>query len=135
MKRAETVAAHLAWMLRVFLGTEELPWRLRAWDGSTAGPTDAPVLTVRSPAAVRRLIWAPGELGLVRAYVAGDIEIEGDVFATLDALSPVSRQASSAFQSRAVGRAKAALDACRLTGLRASSVAKTSPSISMSPAT
>jgi cyclopropane-fatty-acyl-phospholipid synthase len=104
MKRPETVAAHLAGVLRVLLGSEELPWRLRGWDGSTAGPTGAPVLTVRSPAAVRRLIWAPGELGLARAYVAGDIEIEGDVFATLDALSPVSRQASSAAFVRPTAR-------------------------------
>src|SRR4051794_28860209 len=73
------------------LGTAESPWRLRTWDGSEAGPPDAPVLTVRSPRAVRRLVWAPGELGLVRAYVAGEIDIEGDVFTTLDALSPGGR--------------------------------------------
>ena len=29
---------------------------------------------------MRRLLWAPGELGLARAYVAGDIDLEGDVF-------------------------------------------------------
>jgi cyclopropane-fatty-acyl-phospholipid synthase len=41
-------------------------------------------LTVRihfkSPDALRRLLWAPGELGLARAYVAGDIEVEGSIF-------------------------------------------------------
>jgi cyclopropane-fatty-acyl-phospholipid synthase len=41
--------------------------------------------------AVRRLVWAPGELGLARAYVAGDIDLEGDVFATLEALRTVGR--------------------------------------------
>jgi cyclopropane-fatty-acyl-phospholipid synthase len=84
----------LADALRTVLGTAESPWRLRAWDGSEAGPPGAPPLTIRSPQAVRRLVWAPGELGLVRAYVAGDIEIEGDVFATLDVLDSVGRLSS-----------------------------------------
>ena len=57
----------------------ELPVRLRAWDGSEAGPTDGPVLVIRSRRALRRLLWAPGELGLARAYVTGDIDVEGDL--------------------------------------------------------
>jgi cyclopropane-fatty-acyl-phospholipid synthase len=89
-----TVAARLAAAVSMVLGASESPWRLRAWDGSEAGPPGAPLLAVRSPRAVRRLIWAPAELGLVRAYVAGDIDIEGDVFATLDALSSLGRLAS-----------------------------------------
>jgi cyclopropane-fatty-acyl-phospholipid synthase len=90
--------------MSVFLGTDELPWRLRAWDGSSAGPAGAPVLTVRSPTAVRTLIWAPGELGLARAYVAGDIEIDGDIFETLDALSPVGRISTGATFPRPTAR-------------------------------
>jgi cyclopropane-fatty-acyl-phospholipid synthase len=58
------------------------------------------VVWVRSPVALRRLVWAPGELGLVRAYVAGEIEIEGDVFATLDALSASGRLSSNAAFAR-----------------------------------
>jgi cyclopropane-fatty-acyl-phospholipid synthase len=55
--------------------------RLRCWDGSTAGPADAPVqLTVKHRRALRRLLWAPNELGFARAYVSGDVEIEGDLF-------------------------------------------------------
>jgi cyclopropane-fatty-acyl-phospholipid synthase len=91
MQSAPTVADRLAAALSTVLRTEQLPWRLRTWDGSEAGPPGAPDLAVRSPMAVRRLVWAPGEIGLVRAYVAGDIDIDGDVFATLDALSPVGR--------------------------------------------
>jgi cyclopropane-fatty-acyl-phospholipid synthase len=34
----------------------------------------------RSPDALRRLIYAPNELGLGRAYVSGDVDIDGDVF-------------------------------------------------------
>src|ERR1019366_2801460 len=41
---------------------------------------------VRSPAAVRRMLWAPGELGFGRAYVTGELETEGDVIGVLRAL-------------------------------------------------
>jgi len=57
----------------------DLPVRLRAWDGSEAGPQDAPVLVARSPRALRRILWRPGELGLARAYISGDLEVEGDL--------------------------------------------------------
>jgi cyclopropane-fatty-acyl-phospholipid synthase len=91
MAEHATVAPRLAAALSTVLGAAESPWRLHAWDGSEAGPPGAPVLAVRSPQAVRRLIWAPGELGLARAHVAGDIDIEGDVYTTLDALAPSGR--------------------------------------------
>ncbi|MGH9102769.1 MAG: class I SAM-dependent methyltransferase, partial [Acidimicrobiales bacterium] len=49
-----------------------------------AGPSEAPAtIVVRAPAALRRLMWAPGELGLARAYVSGDLELEGDLHALL----------------------------------------------------
>jgi cyclopropane-fatty-acyl-phospholipid synthase len=102
--QSTTVAARLATALSKGLGTQDLPWRLRAWDGSEAGPTGAPVLAVRSPLALRRLIWAPGELGLVRAYVAGEIDLEDDVFATLDALSSVGRLSTAAKFPRPTAR-------------------------------
>lgn len=50
-----------------------VPIRLRAWDGSEAGPSDAPVLEIRSSDALRRLLWRPGELGAAQAYVTGEI--------------------------------------------------------------
>ncbi|MCX5533104.1 cyclopropane-fatty-acyl-phospholipid synthase family protein [Streptomyces sp. NBC_00006] len=65
----------------------ELPVRLRAWDGSEAGPPDAPVLIVRSRRALRRLLWKPGELGLARAWVAGELDVEGDLYAVLDRMA------------------------------------------------
>ncbi|WP_371661980.1 class I SAM-dependent methyltransferase [Streptomyces sp. NBC_00280] len=64
-----------------------LPMRIRAWDGSEAGPPGAPALVVRNRRALRRLLWKPGELGLARAWVAGDLDIEGDFYAALDHLS------------------------------------------------
>ena len=63
----------------------DFPIGLRAFDGSRAGPEDAPAtLVLRSPDAIRRIVTAPGELGFGRAYVAGDIDIEGDIFALLE---------------------------------------------------
>jgi cyclopropane fatty-acyl-phospholipid synthase-like methyltransferase len=41
--------------------------RIRTWDGSEAGPDGGPVVLLRSPRALRRLLWHPGELGLVQA--------------------------------------------------------------------
>ena len=56
-----------------------LPVRLRAWDGSESGPPDAPTVVLRDPAALRRLLYRPGELGLAQAYVTGELDVEGDL--------------------------------------------------------
>ncbi|MFJ1809809.1 MULTISPECIES: class I SAM-dependent methyltransferase [unclassified Streptomyces] len=63
------------------------PVRVRAWDGSQAGPPGAPTLVVRNRRALRRLLFKPGELGLARAWVAGDLDVEGDLYTALDLLS------------------------------------------------
>ncbi|MER6913124.1 cyclopropane-fatty-acyl-phospholipid synthase family protein [Streptomyces sp. NPDC000594] len=62
------------------------PLRLRAWDGSESGPPDGPVLVVRHRRALRRLLWRPGELALARGWVAGDLDVEGDLYTALDRL-------------------------------------------------
>ena len=72
-----------------------IPIRLRAWDGSEAGPADTPVLVIRHRRALRRLMWQPNELGLARAYVAGEIELEGDLYDALDRLSDLLWSAPS----------------------------------------
>jgi len=62
----------------------------RAYDGSTAGPINADVvIEVRSPRAVQYLASAPSQLGLARAYVAGDLEIIGDAYTALSRLYPM----------------------------------------------
>jgi cyclopropane-fatty-acyl-phospholipid synthase len=61
------------------LGLAQLPVRLRAWDGSEAGPLSGPAVLLRSPQALRRLLWHPGELGLAQAYVTDELEVEGDL--------------------------------------------------------
>ncbi|NEY36639.1 methyltransferase domain-containing protein [Streptomyces sp. PRKS01-65] len=79
-------APRLKGLVEQMLGTP-LPVRIRAWDGSQAGPPGAPVLVVRDRRALRRLLWKPGELGLARAWVAGELEIEGDLYEALDLLA------------------------------------------------
>ncbi|MBJ7338704.1 cyclopropane-fatty-acyl-phospholipid synthase family protein [Mycolicibacterium sp.] len=73
-----TVARRLADLVRDGAGVE-LPVRIRAWDGTEAGPADGPVLVINNRRALRRLLWAPGEMGLARAYVTGDIDVDGDM--------------------------------------------------------
>jgi cyclopropane-fatty-acyl-phospholipid synthase len=64
-----------------------LPVRFAFWDGSELGPAETPgIARIVSRDALRRIAWAPGELGLGRAFVAGDVEIEGDIFAVLKGL-------------------------------------------------
>ena len=79
---ATAVAPMLAAAIEPLIGGE-LPVRLVAWDGSIAGPADAPVVWVRSAAALRRMLWHPGELGVAQAYVCGDIDVDGDLGAAL----------------------------------------------------
>jgi cyclopropane-fatty-acyl-phospholipid synthase len=62
----------------------EAPVEFTAYDGSRAGTPGSPVkITVRSPVAVAYLAQAPGALGLARAYVAGHLDVEGDMYETL----------------------------------------------------
>ena len=59
--------------------------RINAYDGSSAGPADAAVsITLNSPAALTYLVTAPSSLGLARAFISGELEIDGDLY---DALS------------------------------------------------
>ncbi|MGO4492926.1 class I SAM-dependent methyltransferase [Arthrobacter sp. 2YAF22_2] len=84
-------ATRLAGALAIVLGTTDIPLRLRAWDGSEAGPEGAPRVVFHSRRALRRILWSPGQLGLSRAYVAGDIEAPDDIFATFAALSSAGK--------------------------------------------
>jgi cyclopropane-fatty-acyl-phospholipid synthase len=93
MAERRNAAERVAGALRMVLGVDELPVRLRVWDGSVAGPTGAPTVVVRSRRALRRLVWAPGELGLARAYVAGELDVEGDLATVFAALSSAGRLA------------------------------------------
>jgi cyclopropane-fatty-acyl-phospholipid synthase len=63
------------------------PVDVEAYDGSRSGPGNAKVrLVLRSPRALSYLLTAPSELGLARAFVSGELEIDGDAY---DALSTI----------------------------------------------
>jgi cyclopropane-fatty-acyl-phospholipid synthase len=63
------------------------PVRFVFWDGSTAGPESSTgSVVVHSPTALTRMLWSPNELGMARSFVAGDIDIDGDLFNVLMAL-------------------------------------------------
>lgn len=101
----------------------ERPFSVEFWDGSTLPPTNGwagPTFSVRSPRALAHLLRAPGQLGLGRAYVSGDIEVSDmeAVLALLDTykvppldLRGKARLAVSAIQAgalRSLPRAPAA---------------------------
>ncbi len=64
-----------------------------AFDGSRR-VVAAPVATmhIRSERGAGLLASAPGQLGLARAYVAGELQVDGDLFETLVQLSGVTEQ-------------------------------------------
>ena len=69
----------------------ELPVAVEAYDGSRAGPEDsATTVIIRSPDALRRIVTSPGELGVARAYVAGDIDVRGEIWGLMDLRDTVS---------------------------------------------
>ena len=69
----------------------DAPVRVLGYDGSKAGPDTAAVaLRIASPRAIARLVSAPGTLGLARAYVEGEIEVEGDLHTALEAFVPIA---------------------------------------------
>jgi cyclopropane-fatty-acyl-phospholipid synthase len=70
----------------------ERPFTVEFWDGtrlpSTSG--NGPTFSVRSPRAAAHVLRAPGQLGLGRAYVSGEIEVDDidAVIALLDGWQP-----------------------------------------------
>jgi cyclopropane-fatty-acyl-phospholipid synthase len=55
-----------------------MPVRFEAYDGSSAGPADADVrLELRNPRGLAYIMTAPGDLGMARAYVSGDLVVHG----------------------------------------------------------
>ncbi len=55
-----------------------MPVHFTAYDGSETGPRDAAIgLHLRNQRGLAYLLTAPGDLGMVRAYVMGDLDLSG----------------------------------------------------------
>ena len=95
------------------------PFAVDFWDGSRLPSTNGggPVFRVRSPAALGHALRAPGQLGIGRAYVSGEIEIDDldAVIELLDGWEPPSLDRAA--------RARLALAAVRAAGLQPSTAA------------
>lgn len=65
----------------------ERPFSIEFWDGTRVAATagDGPTFFVRSPKAAAHALYAPGQLGLGRAYVSGAIEVD-DMDAVIELL-------------------------------------------------
>ncbi|HEX2392489.1 MAG TPA: cyclopropane-fatty-acyl-phospholipid synthase family protein [Solirubrobacterales bacterium] len=70
----------------------ERPFAVEFWDGTRLPPTsgEGPTFSVRSPRAAAHVLLAPGQLGLGRAYVSGELEVDDidAVIALLDSWKP-----------------------------------------------
>ncbi len=112
-----TTAASLLSLLEVVVGSP-LPVRIRSWDGSEAGGPGGPTVVFRRRRALRRLLWAPNELGLARAYVSGDMDVEGDVYEILGLQGLMDRLAARRdLAARGRDRRDAVRLALRLRGI------------------
>ena len=85
----------------------KLPFRVEAYDGSVAEPTvpssaNNVTLKIISRDAISRILTRPGELGLARAYVAGDIDVDGDLDPLFDLELPALRHLLNAKNIRSL---------------------------------
>ncbi len=85
--RAESIPnATAVWMLRkVLAAMGDPPVRVRLWNGEVlGGPDDVPIVAIRDPGALARLVLDP-EMAFGDLWVAGRLEVEGDLPAFLAA--------------------------------------------------
>jgi len=91
----------------------ERPFTVEFWDGTRlpASNGSGPTFYVRSPRAAAHVLRAPGQLGLGRAYVSGEIEVDDidAVIEVLDSWQPPALEGSD--------KARLLLGAIRATGL------------------
>lgn len=78
--------------LFALLFTKGVPLRFVFWDGSALGPDTGPgSVVINSRRALTRLLWSADELGLARAFVMGEVDLEGDIGLVLQALRDTAR--------------------------------------------
>ena len=86
------VASAMSPLIEFLLGADPVV-RIEFWDGSALGPSPEEAVGTarfRDAAGLRQVLYRPNDLGFGRAYVTGGLEVDGDVF---EALRAVSRSA------------------------------------------
>ncbi|MFF0489412.1 class I SAM-dependent methyltransferase [Nocardia sp. NPDC004068] len=87
----------------------EVPIRFTAYDGSSTGPADSKFrLDIRTPRGINYIATAPGDLGMARAYISGDMIAEGthpgDPYEFLRAMSDLRFRRPSALALVTIAR-------------------------------
>lgn len=77
-------------------GVRPANFDVRLWDGTVWAPENgadpAFTLVVERPSALRRLLRADSEAALAEAYLAGDLSVEGDIYAVPDVARGILKQ-------------------------------------------
>lgn len=86
-----------------------VPIRFTAYDGSSCGPEDSKYrLDIRTPRGINYIATAPGDLGMARAYISGDMSVEGvhpgDPYDILKAMSDLKFRRPSALALVTIAR-------------------------------
>jgi len=84
IERRRAVARRILAAARAALPVDS-PLELVLAEDATADRTSSVRVVVRGPDAVGRLLWPPSADALGEAYLRGDIDIEGDIWAAVDA--------------------------------------------------
>ena len=109
----DRAADAMAPLVEALVGND-VPVRFEFWDGSHLGlEGGVGTVRIRSVDAIRRILWAPGELGVARAFVAGDLSVDGDLYALLRVLRRAPLRDLRQMGLRAL---PAAVDAARRAG-------------------
>jgi len=75
--------SHRTYNLLAKLAGPPLP-KMRAWTGEEWGPDDAAAtIVLNSPGALRAMLLPPSDLSASEAYIYGDVDFEGDIYALL----------------------------------------------------
>jgi cyclopropane-fatty-acyl-phospholipid synthase len=107
-----SVADHLEPIVQqIFRGPP--PVEITFWDNSRIGAGGPGRIIVRNPDALRRMMWAPGELGLARAFVAGDLDATGNLAEMLR----ITQEALPEHAWGAIAAAPAAVKAAKALGI------------------
>ncbi|MDD5369045.1 MAG: cyclopropane-fatty-acyl-phospholipid synthase [Anaerolineaceae bacterium] len=99
---------------------EPREFTIRLWDQALikANKPERFCLVLNHPTALRRMFTAPLELNLGEAYIYGDFDIEGDIYAAFAILDHLSERLSSAQDFARAWKARLALPPGRMNGLQ-----------------